>query len=69
MLETLADATVDMSTEEMDCGTLHFPELKYVPVFEFSDEDIQTIKSLAKEEMIDFSALTDIHDYEIFRNT
>jgi len=60
MLETLADATIDMETEDMDCGTLHFPVLKYIPTFEFSDEDIRLIKTLGKEELEDFSVLTEI---------
>lgn len=60
MLETLADATIDMETEDMDCGTLHFPVLKYIPTFEFSDEDIRLIKTLGEEELEDFSVLTEI---------
>lgn len=60
ILETIADATVEMETGEMDCGTLHFPVLRYEPTFEFSDEDIQLIKTLGEEELEDFSALTDI---------
>lgn len=60
MLETLEDATIDMETEDMDCGTLHFPVLKYIPTFEFSDEDIRLIKTLGEEELEDFSVLTEI---------
>lgn len=60
MLRTVADATVDMETENMDCGTLHFPVLKYIPTFEFDDEDIQLIKTLGEEEQEDFSTLTEI---------
>lgn len=60
MLETLANATVGMETEDMDCGKLHFPVLKYEPTFEFSDEDIQLIKTLGEEELEDFSTLTEV---------
>lgn len=60
MLRTVADATVGMETENMDCGTLHFPVLKYIPTFEFADEDIQLIKTLGEEEQEDFSTLTEI---------
>lgn len=60
MLETLAKSTEGMETEDMDCGTLHFPVLKYIPTFEFSDEDIRLIKTLGEEELEDFSALTEI---------
>lgn len=58
ILETIADATDTMESEDTDCGTLHFPELRYIPTFEFTNEDIRLIKSLGKEEMMDFSILT-----------
>ena len=60
MLQTLADATVDMDTDETDCGTIHYPVLKYTPTFELDDDDIQLIKTLGKEELEDFSTLTKI---------
>ena len=60
MLQTLADATVDMDTDETDCGTIHYPVLKYTLTFEFDDNDIQLIKTLGKEELEDFSTLTKI---------
>ena len=60
MLDTLANASVGMETENMDCGTLHCPVLKYTPTFEFTDNDIQLIKTLGEEELEDFSTLTDI---------
>lgn len=59
ILETLANATVDIETENTDCGTLHFPVLRYTPIFEFSNDDIQLIKTLGEEELEDFSALTE----------
>lgn len=58
MLETISNATTMMENENTDCGTMHFPVLRYVPTFEFTDEDIHLIKSLGKEEMQDFSMLT-----------
>lgn len=60
LLETLANATVDMEVEETDCGTLYYPVLKYIPTFEFSKNDIRLIKAIAKEELEDFSTLTKI---------
>lgn len=59
ILETLANATVDIETENTDCGTLHFPVLRYTPIFEFSNDDIQLIKTLGEEELEDFSTLTE----------
>lgn len=59
MLGTIAEATDIMASESTDCGTLHFPELRYVPTFAFTDEDIQLIKSLGEEAMEDFSMLTE----------
>lgn len=59
MLGTIAEATDIMESESTDCGTLHFPELRYVPTFAFTDEDIQLIKSLGEEAMEDFSMLTE----------
>ena len=58
-LWAIADATESMETESSDCGTLHSPVLRYFPVFSFSDEDIQLIKSLGEEMMEDFSTLTE----------
>lgn len=58
LLETLANATVGMETEDMDCGTLHFPVLRYTPTFEFSNDDIRLIEALGEEELEDFSTLT-----------
>lgn len=60
LLETLANATVDMEVEETDCGTLYCPILKYILTFEFSKQDIRLIKAIAKEELEDFSTLTEI---------
>lgn len=59
MLGTIAEATDIMESESTDCGIIHFPILRYAPTFEFTDEDIQLIKSLGEEIMEDFSILTD----------
>ena len=59
ILETIADATESVEVESADCGVLHFPMLKYAPVFEFTDEDIQLIKELGEDNLEDFSILTD----------
>ncbi|WP_373123758.1 hypothetical protein [Bacteroides caccae] len=58
MLKTVAEATIDMEADETDCGVLHYPVLKYTPTFEFDDNDIQLIKALEKDELEDFSTLT-----------
>jgi len=60
ILRTLADATIDTETYNTDCGILHHPIFHYMPVFEFDDDDIQLIKALGKEELEDFSTLTEI---------
>lgn len=59
MLRTVADAASDMEVENTECGKLYSPVFRYLPVFEFSKEDMRTIKLLAKEELEDFSTLTD----------
>ena len=59
ILETIADATESVEIENADCDILYFPILKYAPMFEFTDEDIQLIKELGKDSMEDFSILTD----------
>lgn len=60
ILEVLADATVGMEVVEgTDCGTLYYPMFKYLPTFEFSDKDIKLIKKIGKEELEDFSTLTE----------
>lgn len=59
ILWAVAEATESMETESADCGVLHFPILRYSPVFEFTDDDIQLIKSLGEEMMEDFSKLTE----------
>lgn len=59
ILQEIADATTEMDTEETECGTLHFTELRYTPVFPFTDDDIQLIKEIADSEDEDFSQLTD----------
>ena len=59
ILGEIAEATESVEIESADCGILHFPILRYSPVFEFTDEDIKLIKSLGKEMMEDFSILTE----------
>ena len=59
ILETIVDATESVEVESADCGILYFPILKYAPMFEFTDEDIQLIKELGEDSMEDFSILTD----------
>lgn len=59
ILGAIAETTNIMEIESADCGTLHFPELRHAPIFEFNDEDIQLIKSLSEESMEDFSTLTE----------
>lgn len=58
ILETIVDVTGTMESEDTDRGTIHLPELRYVPAFEFFDEDINLIRSLGEETMKDFSILT-----------
>ncbi len=60
VLRALAEATIGMDTMETDCGTLYYPELRYMPEFEFSEDDLQLIKELEEEGMGDFSTLTNI---------
>lgn len=59
ILWAIADATECVETESANCGVLHFPILRYSPIFEFTDKDIQLIKSLGEEMMEDFSMLTE----------
>lgn len=59
ILGTIAEATESVEIESADCGILHFPILRYSPVFEFTDEDIHLIKSLGEEMMEDLSTLTE----------
>lgn len=60
MLRTLSDATTDVETDnDTDCGTLYYPILRYIPSFEFTEDDINLIKALEEEELEDFSILTE----------
>lgn len=59
MLRTIAEATDIMEIEDTDCGRLHLPIFGWGPSFEFTDEDIQLIKSLGEEMGEDFSMLTE----------
>lgn len=58
-METIAESTESVETENTDCEILHFPILRYFPTFEFTNEDISLIKSLGEEAMEDFSILTE----------
>ena len=62
ILGTLADATVDLDVEDTDFGTMYYPVLRFIPTFEFTEDDIKLIRELGEEEMDDFSTLTE--DYE-----
>lgn len=59
ILRAIAEATESVEIESANCGILHFPILRYFPVFEFTYEDIQLIKSLGEEMMEDLSTLTE----------
>lgn len=58
LLRTINEATSEMDSEETDAGLITIPSFRYEPTFEFDEEEIQTIKELAKEEGEDFSILT-----------
>ena len=58
LLETISEATTEMDIEEnTDCGTISTPVFRYEPQFDFTEEDIQTIREIANEEGMDFSQL------------
>lgn len=59
ILREIAEAVSAMEVYESDAGTLHLPEFRYIPSFEFTDEDIQLIKEIAESEGEDFSTLTE----------
>ncbi len=59
VIRTIADATTDMDIDaETDAGTIASPVFRYMPSFEFDEEDMQTIRELAKEEGDDYTLLT-----------
>ena len=59
VLSEIDAATTEMVVDDdTDCGTLHIPNMRYVPTIEFTDEDIELIKRLADEEGEAFDMLT-----------
>lgn len=53
LLETIADATNGMNVGDYDCGELHTPQFRYTPEFEFTEDDVKTIRELAENERED----------------
>ena len=53
LLDTIANATNGMSVGDYDCGELYTPKFKYEPSFEFTGDDIKTIKELAENDCED----------------
>lgn len=52
LLETIADATIGMEVGDYDCGKLYSPILRYQPSFEFTKEEVETIKQIAKDDTL-----------------
>lgn len=50
MLETIAQATDGMEVGYYDCRKLYMPHFRYEPPFEFTEDDVKTIKELAKND-------------------
>ena len=59
LLDNINSATNDMETEDTDSGVIHYPNFRYMPTFEFEDDDIELIKELEAEEGVDFTNLTE----------
>lgn len=58
LLETIAGAISEMEySEEYDCGPLWTAELRFMPSFEFTKEEMETIKEVAEDEGMDFSMI------------
>lgn len=57
LIETISEATVEMDCEDTDAGVVSTPVFRWTPQFDFDEEDMQTIRELAKEEGMDFSQL------------
>lgn len=65
IIRTMADATTEMDIDtETEAGTIASPVFRYMPQFEFDEEDMQTIRELAEEEGEDFTTLTGDEDDE-----
>lgn len=59
IIRTMADATTDMDIDtETEAGAIASPVFRYMPQFEFDEEDMQTIRELAEEEGEDYSTIT-----------
>lgn len=56
ILTEICDATTDIECDRDNDS--YIPELRYVPTFEFTAEDLAVIHRLAEEELQDFSMLT-----------
>lgn len=56
LLEEICDATTEMVKD--DANETVYPEMRYVPTFDFDADDLQTIRILADEELQDYSILT-----------
>lgn len=50
MLETIAQATDGMEVGDYDCEELYIPHFRYEPSFEFTEDDVKTIKELAEDD-------------------
>ena len=50
MLETIAQATDGMEVGDYDYGELYTPHFRYEPSFEFTEDDVKTIKELAEDD-------------------
>ena len=60
ILQEIDAATTEMIVDnETEYGTLHIPNMRYVPTIEFTDEDIELIRWLEDEEGESFGVLTE----------
>lgn len=60
VLSEIDAATTEMVVDDdTDFGTLHIPNMRYVPTIEFTDEDIELIRWLEEEEGESFGILTE----------
>ena len=57
LIETISEATAEMDCEDTDAGVISTPVFRWAPQFDFDEEDMQTIRELAKEEGMDFSQI------------
>ena len=47
--------------EDTEIGDIYIPNFRYIPVFCFTEEDIEIIKDFSDEMLEDFSILIDIN--------